>query len=69
MEPSSAWLEEITALHLRIKDGDRSYETDAQLTQAIGQARKFNATWQQIGDAMGTSRQYVHKRFATVIES
>ena len=30
----------------------------------VGNARKVGATWQQIGDALGTTRQAAHERFA-----
>jgi hypothetical protein len=61
--PKSAWLEEITSTYDRIRDGDREATTERAMQHAVDQARKHNATWQEIGDAMSTSRQYANKRY------
>lgn len=68
MQPKNAWLAEITRLHQVIKDGDRTYAREDEIVTAVGKARDHKATWQEIGDAMGTSRQYVHKRFYPQLE-
>lgn len=38
-------------------------EMDEREYQAVKAARRAGATWQQIGDNMGTSRQSAHERF------
>lgn len=35
---------------------------------AIRLARNLGVTWEDIGDAMGMSRQAVHRRFAQLVE-
>lgn len=65
-DPKSAWLDELSLLRDKEKAGDRSQTLDDQMRAAISQARIYGATWQQIGDAMGTSRQYVNKRFGPI---
>jgi hypothetical protein len=66
MEPKMAWLTEVTRLYDLVRDGDRTAEVEQSLTTAVDQSRKHGATWQEIGDAIGVSRQYANKRFADV---
>lgn len=61
--PKTAWLDEAGDLYEAIRQGDRKVETETRLRAAITQARTLGATWQEIGDAMGTSRQYANKRY------
>lgn len=68
MHPRDAWLEEVGRLHQVIRNGDRSFDREVEIVEAVRQARNHGATWQNVGDAMGTSRQYVHKRFYPQIE-
>jgi hypothetical protein len=46
-----------------LKDALRSYEG-----QLVAEARKKGATWDQIGEALNTQKQNVHKRFRHVEE-
>lgn len=64
--PKTAWLEEVTRLYALVRGGDRTVATEELLTAAVTSARTQGATWQEIGDAMGCSRQYANKRFADV---
>jgi hypothetical protein len=41
-----------------LKVGLRAYES-----QLVAEARKQGATWDQIGDALGTQKQNAHRRF------
>lgn len=45
--------------------------TDAwvKVVEAVGEARDLGATWQQIGDALGTTRQTAHKNFARYLKA
>lgn len=36
---------------------------DQRLTDTINHQRNMGATWQEIGDALGTTRQSAHERF------
>jgi hypothetical protein len=40
---------------------------DAALTEAIAQARADGATWQELGEELGTTAQAAHARFAKKI--
>ena len=61
--PKQAWLEEVATLYRRMRDGDRSVATEQEIRAGVVQALQAGATWQNIGDAMGVSRQYANKRF------
>lgn len=65
-DPKQAWLEEVTRLKDLQNAGDRTIRTDNDLRAAVVMARRCGATWQQIGDACGTTRQYVNKRFGPI---
>jgi hypothetical protein len=41
---------------------------DTMMAQAVRGLRESGYTWQQIGDAAGTTRQAAHERFARRIE-
>jgi predicted transcriptional regulator len=66
--PKEAWLEEITIVYDRIRRGDRLVATENLLIAAVKSARRFEATWQEIADSMGVTRQYAHKRLAKSVE-
>lgn len=61
---NTSWaLDTITAV---AKDLAREREAAEQrLQNAVDQARKDGATWQQIADQLGTSRQAAHERFSS----
>lgn len=40
----------------------------ADRADTVRQARSFGATWEQIGDAMGITRQAAHKRFGSIAD-
>ena len=40
-------------------------EAEQQLTEAVSSARHGGASWSQIGDIVGTTRQAAHQRWAT----
>jgi hypothetical protein len=65
-EPKTAWLEEIGQLKDRQNAGDRTWDTENALIAAVRSSRQCGATWQEIGDAMGTTRQYANKRFGPI---
>lgn len=42
----------------------RRAEIDASMPAAVNAAREAGATWQQIGDALGMTRQSAHVKYA-----
>jgi len=49
----------------RIKATQRQVgRSEQELHRAVYEARAVNATWKEIGEALGISRQGAHKRFA-----
>jgi hypothetical protein len=64
-DTQTAWLQEVKTLRELQVNGDRSLTTEQAINTAVKKCRELGATWQQIGDQMGTSRQYVQKRFGT----
>ncbi len=48
----------------RVKDAARHLErAESDLRASVARARERGATWQQVGDALGISRQAAHERF------
>jgi hypothetical protein len=39
---------------------------NASRAELVRQARMFGATWDQIGEALGMTRQAAHKRFSNI---
>lgn len=65
MNPREAWLTEVHNLYDRWRRGERTYDLDASIRETIEHCRKLRCSWQEIGDAMGTSRQYANRRYGT----
>lgn len=42
--------------------------SDANQVHAIQEARLWGCSWQEIGEALGMTRQAAHKRFARFVE-
>lgn len=42
----------------------RELDTDQALRAAVSEARTQGATWEQIGNALGMTRQNAHARFS-----
>lgn len=60
MQPNA----ETTAAIQRVKDAARHLgRAESDLRTSVARARERGATWQQIGDALGISRQAAHERF------
>ncbi len=52
-------------LHQLTRAVDDLRHTEQQLTEAVSAARHGGASWSQIGDIVGTTRQAAHQRWAT----
>jgi len=58
--------EAVKTILVHLANVNRDAETQAVNRRSIvAEARAFGATWQQIGDALGITRQIAHKRYAT----
>lgn len=57
MKKNPSELDSITNAHQQVLDAS------AQLEEAVRRARQSGVTWQQIGDAMGVSKQAASQRF------
>lgn len=55
----------IGALDAIRQRAEAASQTVAGLTDAVHEARAYGATWEQIGQAAGMTRQSAHERWAT----
>lgn len=59
IEARDAWLEHLRTAHREVE------LAIAHRQVMVQQARRFGATWQHVGDALGMTRQGAHKLFGT----
>jgi len=59
--------EALAAVLTLLAAAHRDFETSAAMrVDMVRQARMFGATWDDIGNALGMTRQAAHKRFADI---
>ncbi len=74
-EALEEWADQVDPADLRVSDTDvlrtiadlalRRSEIEDELTAAIGEARKANRSWSEIGAMLGVSKQAAQRKYAS----